>query len=79
MSDYELHQTRRRHEDILRHGGHTGGGFYWLLAAGFVLLLIVSLFLFGDATTPVDGEIVAPELLQVEPVAPTAPTVTPAE
>ena len=76
MSDYELHQTRRRHEDILRHGGHTGGGFYWLLAAGFVLLLIVSLFLFGDATTPVDGEIVAPELLQV---APTAPTAIPAE
>ena len=73
MSDYELHQSRRRHEDILRSGGHTGGGFYWLLAAGFVLLLIISLFLFGDATTGVDGELAAPELLQIEPVAPAAP------
>ncbi len=74
MSDYELRQNIRRQDEALRHAGQGGGGIYWIIGAGIVVLVILSLFLFGDAPAPVDGESVAPVVAPTD-IAP----VTPAE
>ena len=77
MSDYELRQNLHRRDEALRdsYTGSRGSGLYWIVGSGIVLLLILSLFLFGDATPAIEDDGASPIVLPSTVPSDTAPAV----